>query len=413
MFDALNPSDPKPNLLFLSHRLPFPPDKGERIRAFRILQHLAPHFRIHLGCFVSDPAELTNVRRLAEYCVAVKGVPLAPQRVPVRAVSGLISGDPLTVASFANAEMSAWVAEQLSRVKPEIIFVFSSTMAQYILRRDRGEARFIMDFVDVDSDKWRQYAAKSSFLMKWVYAREARKLLAFDRKVAAEADASLFVSDAEADLFRNLSPETAETTHAVANGIDCAFFSPTQLFSDEAVGRTYLAGPGPHMVFTGTMDYWPNVDAVSWFADEIFPLVRGAAPQATFTIVGSNPNRAVCALGNRSGISVTGRVPDVRPYLAAAHVVVAPLRLARGIQNKILEGMAMAKPVVTTSHGLEGIRAEPERHLLVADTAAQFSQAVLRAAGAQARTLGPKARRLMEDSYGWPARLAALDRLVR
>ena len=164
--------------------------------------------------------------------------------------------------------------------------------------------------------------------------------LAYDREVAARADASLLVSDAEAELFRRLAPESAAKIHAVANGIDCDYFSPAHTFE-----RPFKPA-GPAYVFTGTMDYRPNVGAVVWFANEIFPRIRAEQAGATFTIVGSKPAKEVAALENRDGITVTGRVADVRPYLAHADVVVAPMRIARGIQNKILEGMAMAKPVV-------------------------------------------------------------------
>jgi sugar transferase (PEP-CTERM/EpsH1 system associated) len=279
-------------------------------------------------------------------------------------------------------------------------------MAQFVADGDLGDARLVMDFVDVDSDKWRQYAGDARAPMKWVYAREAARLLAHDRKIAARADASLLVSDAEAALFRRLAPDSAAKIHAVANGIDCDFFSPTHRFA-----RPFKTD-GPAYVFTGTMDYRPNVDAVIWFAREIFPKVKAAQPGATFAIVGAKPAREVSALGGRDAITVTGRVADVRPYLAHADVVVAPLRIARGIQNKILEGMAMAKPVVTTQQGLEGIDAMPERHVLVSDTAQGFAAASLRALAPGAGDIGRAARTLMEASYAWPSRLAVLDRLI-
>jgi sugar transferase (PEP-CTERM/EpsH1 system associated) len=302
--------------------------------------------------------------------------------------------------------MGRWVSELLSREKHDLVFVYSSAMAQYVLKRDLHGARLVMDFVDVDSDKWRQYAGETKGPMRWVYRREARKLLAFDREIAARADAGLFVSDAEAALWRDLAPEAAARTHGIANGIDCRYFSPRHVWS------TPLAGPGPHFVFTGTMDYWPNVDAVRWFAAQVFPKIRAARPDATFTIVGSKPAPEVQALQSQAGIHVTGRVPDVRPYLAHAHAAVAPMRIARGIQNKILEAMAMARPVVTTGQGLEGIDAQPERHVLLADTEDDFFRACLRAAEPEAAAIGLAARRLMEDSYTWESRLQGLDRLL-
>ena len=396
----------KPKLLFLCHRIPFPPDKGEKIRAFRILEHLSHQYRISLGCFVDDPQDWVTADQLKPYCAELKAIDLRPQFTKLRALKGLLTGAPLTVASFANAALAAWVSDQLIREKPDVVFVYSSAMAQFILDKDLGGAQLIMDFVDVDSDKWRQYAKSSRGPMKWIYQRECKKLLAFDRRVAAKADASILVSDAEAALFRTLAPESAAKTSGVANGIDCAYFSPVHTFPSP------FTGAGPHYVFTGTMDYRPNIDAVVWFAEDIFPLIREANPSATFTVVGNKPSRGVLALAKHEHITVTGRVPDVRPYLSHGSVVVAPLRLARGVQNKILEGMAMAKPVVTTPQGLEGIDARDGVHLLVATTEDSFAAQAIEAATPRHASLGVAARELMDQSYSWSGRLAALDAIL-
>lgn len=393
------------SLLFLCHRIPFPPDKGEKIRAFRILEHLSRRFRIHLGCFIDDPADWAHEAALSARYAEVKCIGMNRVSSRLKAGCGLLTGAPLTVASFANAAMGAWVTDLLSREKPAAVFLYSSGMAQFVMGRDLGGARLVMDFVDVDSDKWRQYAGTADFPMSWVYAREARKLLAYDRSVAARADANLLVSDAEAALFRRLAPESAAKIHAVANGIDCAFFSPEHKFQSPYT-------QGPVFAFTGTMDYRPNIDAVVWFANEIFPRLKAALPEAVFAIVGSKPAKEVTALAAKPGVMVTGRVADVRPYLAHADAVVAPLRIARGIQNKVLEGMAMAKPVVTTAQGLEGIDAVPGRDLLVADTAEAFVAAARQALLPESQGLGAAARRLMEASYSWQGRLAPLDTLM-
>ena len=393
-------------MLFLCHRIPFPPDKGEKIRAFRILEHLAQRYSVDLACFIDDPNDKAHISALQPYCRELQCIDLPRETAKLRALKGLLTGSPLTVASFANAALGRWVSEILARRKYDVVFVYSSAMAQYVMNRDLNGAKLIMDFVDVDSDKWRQYAAETSWPMKWVYQREARRLLAFDRKVARRADAGIFVSEAEATLWRTLAPDAAAKTYGVANGIDCRYFSPRHVWSNPHTGH------GPHFVFTGTMDYWPNVDAVKWFARTIFPKVRAARPDATFTIVGSKPTMEVIALQSQNGVHVTGRVPDVRPYLAHGHVAVAPMRIARGIQNKILEAMAMAKPVVTTGQGLEGIDAVPERHLLLADTESDFFHACLRAAEPETAAIGLAGRRLMEDSYTWDNRLGALDELL-
>jgi sugar transferase (PEP-CTERM/EpsH1 system associated) len=397
------------SLLFLCHRIPYPPDKGEKIRAFRILEHLNARFRIHLGCFIDDPADWAHTEELRAHCAELKCIGMSSMGSKFKALGGLLTGAPLTVASFANAAMGAWVTDLLAREKPEAIFLYSSAMAQFIMGRDLGDTRLVMDFVDVDSDKWRQYAETARPPMNWIYARESTKLLAYDRAVVARVDAGLLVSDAEAALFRRLAPESAAKIHAVANGIDCAFFSPTHRFDSPYTGPST---GGPVFAFTGTMDYRPNVDAVVWFANEIFPNLRKHLPDAVFAIVGSKPAREVTALAQIPGIMVTGRVADVRPFVAHANVVVAPMRIARGIQNKILEGMAMAKPVVTTGQGLEGIDAISGLHLLRADTPDSFAAAVMEALGPGGSGLGRAARELMESAYSWPGRLAPLDTLL-
>jgi sugar transferase (PEP-CTERM/EpsH1 system associated) len=264
-----------------------------------------------------------------------------------------------------------------------------------------------MDFVDVDSDKWNQYAAMHSWPMSWVYARESRHLLAFDRQVAAHADASIFVSKPEADLFRRLAPEVADRTVAITNGIDFSFFSP-----DEPQADPFPSGSVP-IVFTGAMDYWPNIDAVAWFAEEMFPSIRERMGNAVFFIVGGNPSSKVQRLADLPGITVTGRVPDVRPYLAHAAVCVAPMRVARGVQNKVLEGMSMGKVVVTTAQGLEGIDAVPGRDLLLAEDRAAFIEATSSALSDPAMAaIGQAARRLIVENYSWEDKLALYERLI-
>lgn len=304
--------------------------------------------------------------------------------------------------------MRRWVSDILRREKHDVVFVYSSAMAQYVMDHDLGGARLVMDFVDVDSDKWRQYASEAKAPMRWVYRREAHKLLAFDRKVAARADAGILVSDVEAALWRTLAPEAATKTHGIANGIDCRYFSPRHVWSNP------LTGPGPHFVFTGTMDYWPNVDAVKWFAKAVFPKLRAGRPDATFTIVGSKPTADVTALQSQAGVHVTGRVADVRPYLAHAHAAVAPMRIARGIQNKILEAMAMARPVVAAQCCVDAIDAQPGHELVGAESVTDYVTAVARLLDqpALADTIGAAGRQRVLNSYSWDAHLSRLDRFL-
>lgn len=264
--------------------------------------------------------------------------------------------------------MAAWVCRTVQQGHIQHALAFSSAMGQYLPDGLAPALRRVMDFVDVDSDKWRQYAEQQSWPMSWIYAREARQLLAYDRNIAANWDASLFVSEAEAELFRAMVPAASGRVHALHNGVDLDYFTPRQ---DHA--NPYGEGEQV-LVFTGAMDYWANVDAVTWFVDEVWPRLRDDLAQARFYIVGSRPSEAVRALAKRPGVVVTGTVDDVRPYLAHARLAVAPLRVARGVQNKVLEAMAMARPLVMTPAAADGIPLPTLAGLSVHDTADEFAR---------------------------------------
>jgi polysaccharide biosynthesis protein PslH len=391
------------DLLFLAQRIPYPPNKGDKIRSYHLLRGLARTYRLHLGCFVDDPADWPHVERLAPLVASHCVLPLDRRRAQLRGLSGLLSGQPLSLPYYRDRRMARWVDGVMERTRPRAAFLFSSQMAQYVVRGRRPE-RLVMDFVDVDSQKWVQYAARQHGLQSWVYDREGRRLLDFERAVAGLADASLFVSPAERDVFRSLAPEHAARVHALENGVDTDYFSP------EGAYPCPFADGGAVAVFTGAMDYWPNIEAAIWFATRVLPLLRKRLAGLRFAIVGSNPAPQVTELAGESGIIVTGRVPDVRPYLAHATVAVAPVLTARGVQNKVLEGMAMARPVVATGAAHEGIDALPGRDLLVADGAEGFAAAVLQAISKAGTTeMGAMARRRVVEAYSWERRFAALE----
>lgn len=394
------------NILFLSQRIPYPPNKGEKIRAFNFLKHLAQRHQVYLGCFVDDPADLAHLEVLHSLCAEVHAIPLTKTAGMVRALGGLIQNRPITCSYYYNRELRTWVQGILSTRRPEIAFVYSASMAQYIGRTTDRPQTVLMDFVDVDSDKWRQYAQKKSWPMKFIYAREARLLLSHDQRVADWADACTFVSEPEAKLFRSLVPGLEAKIHALPNGVDVDYFAPHAFSSP-------FSGEGPTFVFTGTMDYWPNVDAVAWFVHDVLPAIRRKAPNAQFYIVGANPSAEVEALASGDYVHVTGRVDDVRPYISCADVVVAPMRVARGVQNKVLEGMSMAKPVVTTLQGIEGISAETGHHYMLADTAEQFAAACVQAVQSDfADPMASAARQFIVDNFTWDRSLSKLDQLL-
>lgn len=391
------------DLLLLVHRIPYPPNKGDKIRSWHLLRHLAARYRVHLATFVDDQDDWQYVEHVRALCASSHFAPLHPRMARLRSLRALLANRPLSLDYYSDSATRHWVHHTMAAGAIERIVVFSSPMAQYVQKYDN--ARRVVDLCDVDSEKWRQYAGQKSWPASWVYAWEARQLLVYERKVGAASDAALFVSQPEAQLFATLAPESAGHIGWYGNGVDTAYFSP-----HVAYANPYAAGARA-LVFCGAMDYWPNVDAVQWFAREVLPAVQAREPRARFVIVGARPSPEVQALAALPGVTVTGTVPDVRPYVAHAALSVAPLRVARGIQNKVLEAMAMAQTVVLTPQALEGIDAVPGRDVVAAGDAASFAAAVsaeLAAPGA----VGAAARRLVEQAYGWDARLSALDALL-
>ncbi|WP_119419303.1 TIGR03087 family PEP-CTERM/XrtA system glycosyltransferase [Desertibaculum subflavum] len=395
------------DLLFLSQRIPYPPNKGDKIRSWNILAHLRRSFRIHLGCFIDDPHDRQYTAKLTEICGGeCHFVTLDPRLAKLRSLISLATGDSLTRRYFHDAGLAAWVDQIVLRHQPAHVFCYSSAVAPYVLNQRRiAPSRCMIDFVDVDSDKWLQYAETARLPMRWIYRREGRTLLKLEREAAAGFGAVILCSRNEADLFRKLAPESAAKVVHANNGVDTDFFDP-----EGAYDNPY--GAGPVYAFTGAMDYWPNVDAVQWFADEIFPKVREARPAARFAIVGTNPTEAVKALGTRDGILVTGRVPDIRPYIAHAEAVVVPLRIARGIQNKVLEAMAMRRFIVAAGPAMQGVEPAARTHLRVADDAATFARHLLETDPATRVALGQSAGDYVRQAYGWAANLAVIDRAL-
>ncbi len=389
-------------LLYLTHRVPYPPNKGDKIRSFHLLRHLSQHYRVHLGTFVDDEADWQHVETAKSFCGESHFARLTPSTARLRSLTGLLTGQALTLPYYHNAGMQHWVNDLLANKPIKRILVFSSAMAQYV-KQAQGMKR-VIDFVDIDSDKWTQYAKSKRWPLSWLYRREGKLLLRYEREVAKEFDASMFVSREEAELFKQLAPECADKTGYFSNGVDTEYFSPEREYPNP-----YLDGEQA-LVFTGAMDYWPNVDAVRWFAEEIFPAVYAALPQTRFYIVGSRPTALVRELARLPGITVTGTVADIRPYLAHARLAVAPLRIARGLQNKVLEAMAMAKPVLASPQAAEGIQAIQGNELHVAASAQEFWQKILTLL--MEKTCGKAARARILADYDWDSCLAQVDALL-
>ena len=391
-------------LLFLSHRLPYPPTKGDKVRSYHLLQHLARRYRVVLGTFIDDPNDWQHVEALRRLCGEVHVEAIVPWAKRLRSAPAVLSGEALTLPYFRSRTLQRWITDIVRREHIERAFVFSSPMAQYVLGLPL--LRTLVDFVDMDSAKWDDYARRRPWPFSALYRREARRLLAFEKLVAAQVDASVFVTREEARLLAQAAPACASRIVAIENGVDSEYFSPVHGFYSPFA-------PGEHaIVFTGTMDYWPNVDAVAWFAREVLPRIRRQHAQARFHIVGMNPHNQVRALES-DAIRIAGRVDDVRPYLMHARAVVAPLRVARGIQNKVLEAMAMGKPTVVTSACAAVLTARQGVELEAADDAADFAAKVLAVMDpGQGEAMGRLARARIVADYTWSSRLARLDELM-
>jgi sugar transferase (PEP-CTERM/EpsH1 system associated) len=391
-------------ILFLAHRVPFPPNKGDKIRAYHELMHLAGQHDIWLGAPADDAADLAHLSEAkARFADAYFGL-VGPAQTIVNLTRATLDGSPLSVTRFYHPGLMRWCDKVLREVQPDLVFVFSSAAAQFVLGRISGKTRLITDFVDADAEKWRAYEQTSMGPKRWLYGTEFRRLVRFEARVAAASATGLFVSQTEHDIFAKLIPAAASRLGVVPNGVDTDFFSPAPQFGDVLAGS---------IVFSGTMDYKPNIDAVTWFARDILPLVRQRVPAAHLRIVGAKPSGAVLALAKLDSVEVVGSVPDMRPYLQQANVIVTPLKIARGIQNKVLEGMAMARPVVTTPEALDGITAHPGTDLLVAKDAAHFAQQVIEVLEGRASPgLGASARATVIAHHGWAHHLDGLDQLI-
>jgi sugar transferase (PEP-CTERM/EpsH1 system associated) len=396
-----------PELLFLAHRFPYPPDKGDKIRSWNFLRHLAKRFDVYVGCFIDDERDWALVDQVEAICRECCIVPLTAPLAKLRSLRGLLDGRALTLPYYFDPKLSAWTKSILARQSLSTVFVFCSAMAQYVPVEVRRSHRTVADLTDVDSAKWDEYARRMHAPKAWIYRREARRLQQVEREISLSFGATTVATQAEMALLAEIAPEAGERITYVGNGVDGDYFSPSHRYESP------FAEDVRPVVFVGAMDYWPNIDAVTHFAHSILPQLRQRQPAVEFTIVGSNPTRAVKALGAVDGVVVTGRVADVRPYLAHARAVVAPLRVARGVQNKVLEAMAMAKPVIASPQALTGITGLAGRDYVVAksddDFVALIEEAIL---GGLDQEIGRRARERVLANYAWRHSLARLDALI-
>ncbi len=390
--------------LFLCHRLPYPPNKGDKIRSYALLCRLARRGPVHLACFVDDADDLQyldKVRALAGGDCYFE--PLGPVTKAWRSLVGLVTGKPLTTACFGSARLQAWVDHCLHTLPIDDIVVFGSAMAPYLLQGNVAPNRVLFDMVDIDSDKWRQYAAKSRGGVRWLYAREADKLESLECVAANAFGRTLLASDFEADAFKAIAPACAPKIAGLTNGVDLERFSPANLENPFDPAEIPI-------VMTGRMDYRPNYEGALWFARDVFPQIAKSLPNARVHFVGSGPPAALRDIAG-PGIAVTGTVADVRPYLQFAGAVIAPLHIARGIQNKVLEAMAMAKPVVATHDATRSLGVRAGTHLWIENEPQRFAAAVIAALqGPERETIARNARQYVERNHDWSGVLKQFDR---
>ena len=388
----------KSEILFLAHRIPYPPDKGDKIRSWRLFSHLLEKYDVHLGCFIDDPDDWRHVDYLRSRCKGAHFVKLNPLFARMKSAGGLLTGAPLSMPYYMDSSMRQWVEKTRKKALAAEV-VFSSSMAPYI-EKPAGKRLRIVDLCDADSAKWSQYAETKSGPMAWVYAREGRLLSRAERDVIGWADAAFAISDSEA---KTLAPSGV---HWFGNGVDAEFFDPQ---------RKCNALPAPaDIVFIGAMDYWANIDAARWFLENCFPAIRQARPETTIAIVGARPPESLLKLNGRNGVMVTDRVDDIRPWLSEAKVVAAPMRIARGVQNKVLEAMAMGKAIVATSDAAEGIEVDRQDEIVIADSPQRQSAEIVSLLQDHERrtALGVKAREKILSDYTWKKQLQRFDDVV-
>ncbi len=413
-------------LLFLAHRIPYPPNKGDKIRAFHELRALAERgHEIHLLAFADDVRDLHYQVDLARWCASVQIVRLRKFWAKLRALLTLLTSRPLSLGYFDSRKMRRLVNRAMERNRFDAVFVYSSAMAQYVPAD--WHSRTVIDLVDVDSEKWREYAARTSPPHSRLYAIEAERLKQYELELVASCVHSILTTRREADLLSELDEFTRRARlRIITNGVDAEYFQPAKNPAANSTiafrKKTSLFTPTessvkqikPRLVFVGAMDYFANVEAVRWFVAEVFPLIRQQEPQTEFFIVGSNPAAEVRKLAEQPGVIVTGTVEDVRPYLHNATVCVVPLKIARGVQNKLLEAMACGKAIVASPEAAAGLRVVHEEQLLLAESATEFATAVIEAIRNEnlREQLGEQARRFVEQEHDWQPLLQKLIDLL-
>ncbi|MFT5052483.1 MAG: sugar transferase (PEP-CTERM/EpsH1 system associated) [Chlamydiales bacterium] len=383
-------------ILFLSQRVPYPPNRGDKITTWRLIERMQRQHEVTCIAFAHDEADLEAARTLEAKGIKTIAIPHRDRRQRLKSLPLLLTSRPLTLGVYGSPELQR--AVDTHAPQSDMAYAYSSSMGAFLLPHSTP---WIMHFAELDSDKWLQYSRVQRFPMSMIYRREWRTLLRFERRVAAATHQNVFCTPLEEQIFQREIPGCPSAV--VRNGVDLTAYQPSP----------DTAEPG-HLMFVGVMDYYPNIDGCVHFIDEVLPLVRRDFPDVQFTIVGSRPTPEVEALGKLPGVTVTGFVDDTCDYLRRAVISVAPLRIARGIQNKVLEAFAMGLPVVGTTSATQGVDGNAGEHYLLADSAEDQARAIVELLRdpERARGIGRSARRFVEDTYDWDACLAPVDGLI-
>lgn len=402
-------------ILYLSHRIPYPPNKGDKIRSFNELKFLSKDHEIFLCALYDEKYDSVYEKKLLEYSKICYLEYLPHTKRIFSLFKSLLNSLPISVNYFYSSNLQKKIDKLIHYVKFDAVFCFCSVMAEYVFNtKFINNPLLIVDYCDLDSEKWRQYSVNSSYLSKLIYKYEAWRLLEYEKKVNHEFNKSIFISDTEKELFLSKYKE-ARDIHIISNGIDCNFYKSDYNRNNDYSDRLREKFKNKKIIlFVGAMDYRPNIEGILWFTKKVFKKIKKSYPDACLLIVGSKPAHEVNALNNQEDIFVTGFVEDVRPYYNIAHIVVVPLFIARGIQNKVLEAMAMEKSVVLTEEANQGIGGDNGVHLLTANNVREFCKSVslLLTREDMRAEMGKKARSLVTENFSWKSHLSNINSLL-
>ena len=395
------------DILFLAHRMPFPPDRGDRIRSHNLLKALDALAPVHVGCFADNEDERRHMHRLARWS-DTQHVELRRKPMAIAGAQAFMALKPVSLTAFASNTMHEWVASLCRTRTIDAIVIFSGQMGQYVPPDYAG--RVIVDLCDVDSAKFEAYSERGWLPKRWIYAREGRLLACEEERLCGRADETLFISEAERDLFLSRQIGAARrSVRVLPNGVDTDYFDPAKLPSSDKISSQGQ----PRLVFTGQMDYPPNITAAERIIERLLPNIRMTYPDASFHCVGRSPAACLTRHHGKAGVHVWGEVADMRPFLAAADIVVAPLEIARGVQNKVLEAMAMARPVVLSREAATGIEAKDGRDYMIGEDDGRLIDAILSLSADpdRAATMGRSARDFVIAERSWTAAMQPLAAL--